>query len=100
MLAHHDQQASGHQDHAAHGRDDSLYCVLPANQSDFFNTHSPLHNLSLLTSLTIFSPRTAGPLLSQISIDLHVRNKAHSLGLEVLTPCSRSVSRIISLRKK
>jgi hypothetical protein len=44
MLAHHDQQASGNQDHAAHGRDDSLYRVLPANQSDFFNTHGRYHS--------------------------------------------------------
>jgi hypothetical protein len=39
-LAHHDQQASGNEDHPAHGTNASLYRTLPANPSDFFNTHA------------------------------------------------------------
>jgi hypothetical protein len=40
MLPHHDQQASGNENQAAHGRNASLYRALPADHSDFFNTHA------------------------------------------------------------
>ena len=43
LLPHHDRQASEGEHRAVHGRNDSLYRDLPANQSDFFNTHRRLH---------------------------------------------------------
>jgi hypothetical protein len=51
MLAHHDQQTSEDEDQAVHGSYASSYRALPANPSNFFNTHSRCLNHAATAAL-------------------------------------------------